>query len=304
MLRHITMRFCCLLLITGFMGRPFAACAEPIPNRMVVLTFDDAVKSHFTVVRPILRKHQFGATFFITEGFDFPTNKVDYLAWDEIAELARDGFEIGNHTRDHMSVTHDNLPRLAEQLEAINQRCAEHGIPRPVSFAFPGNAFDLGALPLLTSAGIRFARRGTEPERPYSVGDGFAFEPGLDHPLLIPSVGDARPDWDLDDFRRAAEKGQGGRIAVLQFHGVPDRAHPWVHTAPDRFVQFMQYLADEHYTVIALRDLAKYVQPGSEPTDAEMVIRDRERMIASNKPYTDAPLPPRTPSCGIGWRIW
>ena len=129
-----------------------------------------------------------------------------------------------------MTVTHDNLPRLAEQLEAINQRCAAHGIPRPVSFAFPGNAFDLGALPLLTSAGIRFAR-GTEPERPYSVGDGFAFEPGLDHPLLIPSVGDARPDWELDNFRRAAEKGQGGRIAVLQFHGVPDRAPLGPHGA-------------------------------------------------------------------------
>ena len=41
---------------------------EPIPDRLVVLTFDDSSKSHFTVVRPILKKHGFGATFFITEG--------------------------------------------------------------------------------------------------------------------------------------------------------------------------------------------------------------------------------------------
>lgn len=268
-----------------------ACAAEPIPNRIVVLTFDDAVKSHYTVVRPLLLQHGFGATFFITEGFDFAANKADYLTWEEIGQLHRDGFEIGNHTRDHAAVTPDQLPQLAEQVESISQRCLQYGIPRPVSFAYPGNAFHLEAFPILTAAGIRFARRGTEPERPYEVGNGFAYEPGLDHPLLIPSVGDARPHWTLDDFRCAAEKGMAGRIAVLQFHGVPDRAHPWVHTAPENFTQFMQFLADQRYTVIALRDLARYVEPGSEPTDPEMVIRDRQHVIATDLPYSAARAP-------------
>src|SRR6476660_4360909 len=67
---------------------------EPIPDKLVVLTFDDASKSHFTNARPILLKHRFGATFFITEGWDFGTNKTDYMSWDEIAQLHRDGFEI------------------------------------------------------------------------------------------------------------------------------------------------------------------------------------------------------------------
>ena len=49
----------------------------------------------------LLKKYGFGATFFVTEGFDFPTNKRDDMTWDEIARLHRDGFEIGNHTRDH-----------------------------------------------------------------------------------------------------------------------------------------------------------------------------------------------------------
>src|SRR5262245_29524928 len=71
---------------------------EPIPDRLVVLTFDDAVKSHYTVARPILLKYRFGATFFVTEGWDFGTNKKDYMTWEEIAQLHKDGFEIGNHT--------------------------------------------------------------------------------------------------------------------------------------------------------------------------------------------------------------
>lgn len=51
------------------------ATREPIPEKLVVLTFDDSARSHFDVVRPILLKYGFGATFFITEGFDFATKK-------------------------------------------------------------------------------------------------------------------------------------------------------------------------------------------------------------------------------------
>ena len=56
------------------------ANAKSIPEKIVVLTFDDSAKSHFTVVRPILKRYGFGATFFITEGFDFPSNKKDYMS--------------------------------------------------------------------------------------------------------------------------------------------------------------------------------------------------------------------------------
>ena len=77
----------------------------PLNDKEVVLTFDDSVASHHAVVRPILKRYGFGATFFITEGFSFPTNKQDYMTWAQIAELHRDGFEIGNHTRNHLAVS-------------------------------------------------------------------------------------------------------------------------------------------------------------------------------------------------------
>src|SRR5207237_9738518 len=126
------------------------------------------------------------------------------------------------------------LDQLDEQIEAINARCLEHGIPRPASFAFPGNAIDVDALPILKKLGFRFARRGGAPEHPYEWGRGFAYQPGADHPLLIPSAGDARPDWTLADFKRAVDQARAGRIAVLPFPGVADRGHPWRHTPPER----------------------------------------------------------------------
>ncbi len=255
---------------------------EPIPDRLVALTFDDSVKSHFTVVRPALLRRGFSATFFITEGFDFPTNKVDYMTWEEIAQLHQDGFEIGNHTKSHMGVEASNLPRLREEVLAITERCEAHGIPAPTSFAYPGNAMTPLAFPVLRELGIRFARRGGAPERPYAGGQGVPYEPGVDHPLLIPSGGDARPAWTLEDFVRAVEPARAGKIVVIQLHGVPDRAHPWVHTPPELFEQYLDYLERNHFRVIALRDLARFVDWRVEPSDPLQVIESRKRALTAH----------------------
>src|SRR5262245_4722062 len=262
---------------------PQVRALEPIPDKLVVLTFDDASKSHYTIARPMLLKHRFGATFFVTEGWDFATNKTDYMSWDEIGQLHKDGFEVGNHTRDHKGITANSVPDIPVQLGAINAQCEKHGIPRTTCFAYPGNAFAKEGLKSLQEMGIVFARRGGSPEYPYEAGRGLAYEPGLDHPLLIPTTGDARPTWTLDNLKTAVSMAKHGKIAVLQFHGVPDTAHSWVNTPPENFAAFMQYLADERCTVIAMRDLAKYVDPTVVPNDPLGVIEDRKKLIAAGR---------------------
>ena len=148
-----------------------------------------------------------------------------------------------------------------------------------MSFAWPGNKFHVSALPVLEQAGIRFARRGGEPEVPYAVGGGVAYEPGLDHPLLIPTTGDARPDWSLENLKRAVEKARDGKICVLQFHGVPDGEHPWVNTPREHFEEYMAWLHREGFRVIALRDLARYVKGKPTPADP-LAIMERRQLAA------------------------
>jgi peptidoglycan-N-acetylglucosamine deacetylase len=279
-----------LLMLAGCASGPGGR--RPVPDKLVVLTFDDSVKSHATVAAPLLRKYGFGATFFITEGFNFPTNKMDYMTWEEIRSLHEQGFEIGNHTRDHMSLTAANLPRLGEQIDAINARCAEHGIPPTVSFAYCGNdVLDDGRVfQILREAGIIWARRGTRPEQPAPTKDrpGFPYEPAADHPLFIPSAGIPAPGYTLEDFIRSVSMARDGKIAVLQFHGVPEGEHPWVHVEKQDFEAFMKYLHDHDYTVIAMRDLARYVDPTEAPDDAMAVVRRRQQEMA---PPTVTPRP-------------
>ncbi len=104
----------------------------------------------------------------------------------------------------------------------------------------------------------------------------------------------------MEDFHRAIERGNGGQIAVLQFHGVPDTEHPWVHTPPERFRQYMDYLAEQGFTVIALRDLARYVHPGSAPLDPELVIKDRQQALKNGASLTNC----RTPENEQELRRW
>ena len=245
------------------------------PKR-VVLTFDDSKASHYTTVRPLLLQHGFNATFFITEGFTFATNKDDYMSWEQIAALHHDGFEIGNHTRDHMGVSADTLGRIALQVEHINQQCQQYGIPKPISFAYPGNAIHPSGPALMRRLGFEWARRGGAPEYPYEDGKGRAYEPGNDHPCLLPSAGDARPHWSLDDFTHALTDLPEGSIPIIQFHGVPDRDHPWVSTRPEMFKAYMTYLKEEGYEVLSLRQLGQIVDNSVLPEDPWAIIAERK----------------------------
>ena len=74
-----------------------------------------------------------------------------------------------------------------------------------------------------------------------------------------------------------------GKIAVLQFHGVPDTAHDWVSVRQKDFEAYLQYLADEKFTVIALRELARYIDPDVFPADPQAVMEDRKKLIEMAK---------------------
>jgi peptidoglycan/xylan/chitin deacetylase (PgdA/CDA1 family) len=263
----------------GSTPTPAPPIRHAIPDKLVVLTFDDSAKSHATIAAPLLKKYGFGATFFITEGFDFRENKRDYMTWDEIRGLHDAGFEIGNHTRDHLGITDATVGRLEEQLAGIAAQCEAHGIPKPVTFAWPGNATTPQAYEILAANGILFARRGGAPEHPYETGEGFAFAPGRDHPLLLPSAGDARPNWSLDNFVRAVTQARDGNIAIIQFHGVPDTAHDWVSSSQVNFEAFLRYLHTEGYRVLALRDLRDFIDPTFVPDDPQRVINERLQSV-------------------------
>jgi len=246
---------------------PLAPPVAPIPDKTVVLTLDDAVKSHRTFVAPLLKELGFRATFFVTHRW--MGDQENFMTWQEIAELHQMGFEIGNHTWTHGSFSSPrNAAHLHGELALVEGELKKVGVPRPSVFAYPGDDFGPEAVNVLEKQGYLLARRGMQPEVKYgSMEPGPAFDPARHHPLLIPTAGDAYPDWNLDYFQKVVGNAQGGKAVVLQFHGVPDVAHPWVFTPPENFRQYMTFLKENGFTVLALSDLRPYLTLDQPPRD-------------------------------------
>ena len=240
--------FSAILLPTFAIGQtavnpdPNGILRKPIPDRLVVLTFDDAPASHATVVAPILKPLGFGGSFYVCDFDSFKTRKDWYLTWRQMIELDRSGFEIGNHTVGHGGGL-DNYLAMEDELFANNG-------PKMTTVCWPLYGVVWGICPALAKRGYTFGRGGHE--RPY--------RPTIDNPFDVPSF-TIKDGVTIEMFVKQAQQACQGRVVVYCFHGVPDMEHAGVSLDPELFKVMMQYLKDNHYKCIAMRDLAEYIDP-------------------------------------------
>jgi len=245
----ITILECILIFIAVCFPSVAQKNYKNIPEKVIVLTFDDAIATQYSIVRPLLKKYGFGATFFICE---FPpdfNDKTKYMSWEQIAELNKEGFEIGNHTQTHTSVKaygDEMEKKFTADIDSIEQKCEKYGIPKPINFAYPGCITDSAAAEVLKKKGYVWAR----------TCENKTWNPADCDPMLIPGFSTNGEDSaKIFNFIRQAKKGE---IIVLLFHGVPDNVHPWVNLKLELFEAYMKYLYDNNYKVIALRDVLKW----------------------------------------------
>lgn len=239
-----------ILLISAFLITCFSDAQiliKPIPDKMVVLTFDDAPASQFSIVAPMLKEFGFGGTFFVCE---FQPNYADstlYMNWRQIQALDKMGFEIANHTHTHANVSKLNQSEFKDQLGYMEDKCDSLGIPTPTNFAYPGYGLNPQALDFLKEKEYVFAR----------AGGSRAYDPLNDHPYLLPSW--ATDSENKEKIMKAFGEAKDGKVVILTIHGVPDIEHPWVTTPPELFKEYLQYLKENDFTVISLKELEEYI---------------------------------------------
>jgi len=77
---------------------------EELPEKPVVITFDDGYRGNYTIAYPILKKYGMPATIFVIAGFDwYPVHEKDHprLSWEEMREMEESGLiDIQAHTYD------------------------------------------------------------------------------------------------------------------------------------------------------------------------------------------------------------
>jgi peptidoglycan/xylan/chitin deacetylase (PgdA/CDA1 family) len=205
----------------------------------IVLTYDDALQSQLDTAVPQLKRAGFKATFFLT-------SDIDYITMPQWRKLAREGFELGNHTLYHpCPPTPDNPVSSADY--TAHQMVWEIETMNKFLFALDGNTDRTYAYPCAeTLAGgkdyvdtlrayhsIKYARTGGDNT---SIITDFAH---LDT-LRVPSFG-------LDEGTSAAELiafvknvvARGG-MGVIMFHGI---GGDYITTSSAAHQALLDYLA-------------------------------------------------------------
>ncbi len=137
--------------ITPDQLQDYLASGRPLPDKPVMLTFDDGDVNQWTYAVPELQKRHFTATFFI---MTVTLDKANYLSSGQVKALDRMGMTIGAHTWDHHRVTkytdadwEQQITKPTKQLEEIT------GHPIKI-FAYPYGLWNEAAIPHLKQAGF------------------------------------------------------------------------------------------------------------------------------------------------------
>lgn len=110
------------------------------PKRAVILSFDDGHNNHYTQAFQILKKHNMKGVFFIIS--DKPGNDDNYATWDQIAEMAQGGMEIGSHTVSHLNLADLSDDEIEKELVDSKKLIAEKaGVP-VISLCYPAGKYD------------------------------------------------------------------------------------------------------------------------------------------------------------------
>jgi peptidoglycan/xylan/chitin deacetylase (PgdA/CDA1 family) len=122
----------------------------PIPQRSVVLTFDDGYADHYWKVLPILERFGLKATFFIVTNF---VGRPGYMNWQQIRALSAAGMEIGDHTLDHQDLTILSPQRDWQEIYE-SKLILERQLRQPIEvFAYPSGAVNERVLAAVQRAG-------------------------------------------------------------------------------------------------------------------------------------------------------
>jgi peptidoglycan/xylan/chitin deacetylase (PgdA/CDA1 family) len=169
------------------------ATGASLPDRPVLLSFDDSRGNQATEALPQLQARGMTGTFFVmTIVLDDP----GWLSRDDLRRMADAGMTVAAHTYDHGRVDRYGEADWAVQLEQPREEL-ERVVGRPVEhFAYPGGTWHPPALHRLAAAGYRSAyqlsAQPADPGVPLMTLRRVLVDSGWEGPTLLAAVEAAR----------------------------------------------------------------------------------------------------------------
>lgn len=131
----------------------FLAGQGTLPDRPVLITFDDGYVDNYTNAYPILKKYNLKATIFIVTGF--VSKRKGYLTWDQLREMEQHGITAQSHTVTHAPLPELSDERIREEL-VVSKEQAEAELGHPIEFiAYPTGVHDLHIVGIAKDVGYK-----------------------------------------------------------------------------------------------------------------------------------------------------
>ena len=126
-----------------------------LPERPVMITFDDGYIDNYTNALPVLKKYGMRATIFIVPGFT--DNNPNYLTWNQLKEMEKSGFSVQSHTLNHRAL--EELPDDEIRAELLNSKLLlEKNLGHSVNFlAYPTGTYNLHIAGIAKDVGYKAA---------------------------------------------------------------------------------------------------------------------------------------------------
>ena len=91
-----------------------------VPEKPVVLTFDDGYADTYSIVYPLMKEYGFAATVFVNPG-DVGTR----LTWEQLKEMKENGMTISNHGFQHIEMGQLSKAEQMENIKRAQQALAD-----------------------------------------------------------------------------------------------------------------------------------------------------------------------------------
>ncbi len=138
---------------------------KPLPERPVLITFDDGYEGVHRHALPALAQHGFAATLFVSTGWirgahDTGGGLDTMLDWDQVRELAGTDVEIGGHSHTHPQLDQlDDDSPCGRSWSAARRSSPTNSAPHPSRSRIPTATPAAGC-------GTRCGRRGSRRRSP------------------------------------------------------------------------------------------------------------------------------------------
>jgi peptidoglycan/xylan/chitin deacetylase (PgdA/CDA1 family) len=124
---------------------------RPLPDKPIVLTFDDGYADNYTNAFPLLTKYGFTGHFFLITDF-INEGRLQYMTWPQIEEMAAAGQRFGSHSRDHPDLRGKSVDYLVWQALGGQEAIEAHLGYHPRWIAYPSGAYDDRTIAVYKSA--------------------------------------------------------------------------------------------------------------------------------------------------------